>query len=56
MTAGEPVALRHGPVQGASVSATADPGNGCLGLFFTPPPGNTEPWEITAHIDFARAP
>jgi hypothetical protein len=55
-TGGKPVTLNGGGVEGAEASASADKINGCLALFFTPPASNKDTWEVTASIDFARAP
>jgi hypothetical protein len=53
---GPPATLNGSRAGGAQVSTSADSTNGCLSISFTPPPGNTDTWEITALIHFASVP
>jgi hypothetical protein len=53
---GTPVTLSYGAVTGIGVTVPGDGTNGCPGITFTPPSGNTDTWNVTALVTFARAP
>ena len=50
LTQGTPVQASTGAGSGASVRAAADPGDGCLSIAFTPPPGNGHRWHVGATV------
>lgn len=56
VNAGTPQIISNGTLIGAGVSLTADTTNGCINLTWTPPTGNTDTWNVTALITYARAP
>jgi len=56
MTSAQGLTLAGSGLEGASAAASADPQNGCLSLVFNPPPGDHDPWDVSALIEFARAP
>ena len=56
LTAGTPASVSGGTGSSATVAMTADATNKCVDLAFTAPSGNTDTWQVTANLQFARAP
>jgi hypothetical protein len=46
-----PTPLTNGTVTGSTLAASADTTNGCLNITFTPPSGNSDKWNVVAHVE-----
>jgi hypothetical protein len=51
VTASTPTPLTTGAVTGSAIAASADTGNQCLNLNFTPPTSNTDTWNVVATVE-----